>query len=564
MAKHTHLEWLNRNSLRSYPIRENQVLTASDGFELPYDLLVDIKVSTPFSVDSIGVQSVFITPRIISINFCDQDLSSIATVVFPIGDQFVYDDVPLNPLVDGIAGSATCGPCVYTQSASSLMPGHHLFTTPCWLEKTTCLGLWEFPVKSIKANTFEELNGNTNLVFSGDITSSVSRGLDPSNRPSTFVVLELNNQQNYLSKCNQVQNAFECGKTPVITINGVSPDSSGNMILNFVGFDEVTASGSTVLVSKTGTASELCAQESRIQVADSCGYLPGNAPSSDPITYSWNDSFENLTTSQTISAGNMGIISTRHITNPFDSGAILTITGSVDDDIAVNGFVYEGGFFPFMNGLVNNPLTLNGLHTILDPYILEVSASEVTKIDLYNNWGTGSLADLSIQYSPIIPCGSGIMEPYPIGYLSVVKNFVVDISSLLQGNPESNFNYQDPDMQLLGQSYPLSAQTYDLQSGSVARVWQSRTYQNPFKSYATVTITGYADGGVGVNGNIIAYMQGETYQSNTVDPNQTFSFSIIEGDSFIVDWIGYEESMSMNSIAVEITIARSNASVANP
>jgi hypothetical protein len=569
MSKHTHLEWLNRNSLRSYPIREDQGIIASDGFEMPYDLLVDVKISTPYEMESVGVLSVFITTKIISINFCDQDSVPIATSVFPIGDEFVYGSVGLSPLVDGVAGSAVCGPCAYTDRSSQLMAGHHVFSTPCWLEKTTCMGLWEFPIKSISAGGFSKLNGSASLTFSGDIRSTLSKGLDASNRPSTFVMLELQNQENYLSKCESVQSVFECGKTPIMSINGVSPDSSGRIFLNFVGFDDVMSSGGTILVSKTATADELCDQSTRPVIPDECGYLPGQQPSATPQTATWSVDFDNLGESQSVGTGSSSIMATYYSINPFNYPAILKITGSVDDDLIINGFRYESGFFPYVNAKCTtgnctqvsswSPTSLeyNGTHSLSDPYVLEVNAAESTKIELYNNWGTTSGTSLLISYAPVIPCGSRIKEPVPDGYRQVVKRFSVDVDRLSAGNSPSNFTYGFPNTQLLGLSYPLTPIQYDLPSGATARVWQRRTYQNPFKSSsATVRVSGYADGGVGINGNILAYMRGETYQSSSVDPSQYYQFGITNGDSFDVDWIAYNGQQGVNKIDITVTISR--------
>jgi hypothetical protein len=298
---------------------------------------------------------------------------------------------------------------------------------------------------------------------------------------------------------------------------------------------------------------------------DQYGYLPGTAPDFSAKTSSWNVGLENL--SAPVSPI---IVSTQYVTNPFSCGAILTISGSIDDDIAINGFVYESGFFPYMNGVCGGgdcaqasswtktaDRLSNSVHSLGDPCVIEVGAAESTRIDLLNNWGTGANANLSIAYAPIVPHGSSIAQPPPIGYSEITKHFRVNVSDLVQGNPQLNFNYQFPNMQLLGAAYPLTHQTYELSSGATGRIWQRRTYQNPFKSYAAlVKVTGYADGGVGINGNIVAYMQGETYQSVSVDPSQSYTFGVSKGDTFTVDWIAYEGQPNVNRLDLTITITR--------
>lgn len=563
MPKYTHLEWLNKNSLRSYPIREDQSLYALDGFEVPNDLLVDIKVSTPYETDSMGILSVFVTPSIISINFCNNDSIPVATVVFPIGNDNIYDTVPLHPLVDGFTGNATCGPAVSSDSARSLMPGHHIFSSPCWLEKSTCIGLWEFPVRSIRAGGFEALNGNVELVFSGDIRSTVSSGVDGSNKPSTFVLLELENQEDYLSKCQKVQNPFECGKTPVMSINGVSPDEDGNINLNFIGFDDIVVSGETILISKTATVNELCPQASRPAMPDNCGNLPGSQLNSTPVSSYWEISGGNSSAVQ----NKLTLVATHFTSNPFNDSAMIKIDGRVGDQIVVNDFIYENNFLPFYEPNSQFNGISNGEYEILDPYIAEVGVSEVTQIDVYkrltDHTGDAYLADLTITYSPIIPClsgsgaGSGISEPYPEGYAMVTKTFYVNIPGLLAGTiTPTQSGYPSNSLKLLGAAFPLSAETYSLPSGQTAKIWQSRTYKNPFRSTAIVTISGYADGGVGINGNIIAYMRGETYQSTAVDPNQSYTFGISEGDTFTVDWIAHSGAQNISTVNVAVRMQR--------
>jgi hypothetical protein len=74
-------------------------------------------------------------------------------------------------------------------------------------------------------------------------------------------------------------------------------------------------------------------------------------------------------------------------TNPFDRDALLQITGTVDDDLLVDGIVIQDGEFPFTD-MAADPCpgsgVLNGIHTIT--YSATVSAHQTVSISVRNNF----------------------------------------------------------------------------------------------------------------------------------------------------------------------------------
>ena len=74
-------------------------------------------------------------------------------------------------------------------------------------------------------------------------------------------------------------------------------------------------------------------------------------------------------------------------TNPFDRDALLQITGTVDDDLLVDGIVIQDGEFPFTD-TAPNPCpgsgVLNGIHAIT--YLATVSTHQTVSISVRNNF----------------------------------------------------------------------------------------------------------------------------------------------------------------------------------
>ena len=110
-------------------------------------------------------------------------------------------------------------------------------------------------------------------------------------------------------------------------------------------------------------------------------------------TYYWYETFTGPTYSRCYGASLKG---EQTFTNPFNMPATITITGYVDDDILINGVIYEEGQWP-ASGC---PL-LNFSHNIAVPYTAVVGPYEETVIGYNDNhrgaWGI----NITITYTTL-------------------------------------------------------------------------------------------------------------------------------------------------------------------
>jgi hypothetical protein len=124
------LEWLSRNALRSFPIREDTTAVSPAGFSLPNDLLVDAIISVPGDDTDVCVGAVCLTPRIVTVVLVSQQTGETlgTATAFP-GATDPYSSIAIVPAIDGVAGFLTFGPFIENGINDALpgFAGSHVF-----------------------------------------------------------------------------------------------------------------------------------------------------------------------------------------------------------------------------------------------------------------------------------------------------------------------------------------------------------------------------------------------------------------------------------------------------
>ena len=102
--------WLNRNSRRTFPIREDSKLVAENtGWRIPDGLIADLFVVAP-AAQSLCITAVTVTSRIVSVVIGDAVTGeSVATASAVIGEGRPYAKKSLIPIAPGVAGTITFG-----------------------------------------------------------------------------------------------------------------------------------------------------------------------------------------------------------------------------------------------------------------------------------------------------------------------------------------------------------------------------------------------------------------------------------------------------------------------
>lgn len=259
MSRHTHQDWLNRNSLRSFPLRSG-VETVNPA------LLTDAFLSVPDSVTGVGLSHLFCSQNLVTAHFVDTGSGDpLFTATIPLLESFTFNRIQVVPVMDGVAGTICSGPV-----QPGMMPlGTQTFSPPIRLEERCLIRIWPFPITSLNGDDrLDPLAGDVRLDFQSPLAVVESQEEDDEGRVSTFFTISLTDQRPYLSVCTKEA----CDRKPILSINSVSPDEDGKITIQFVGFTVVTPEASGTELTYAGDQSVIC---QKLEMPDEDGRLPG-------------------------------------------------------------------------------------------------------------------------------------------------------------------------------------------------------------------------------------------------------------------------------------------------
>lgn len=236
MSKIHHLEWLNRNALRAFPLRDQARASSISDWALPTELLVDAFITVP--ADSVGIylSSVCLTPRLLTVAFSIAETGvTVATATAVRGVTSPWERVHVQPAQDGVGGYVAFGP-VLTHWPDEL--GHHRFDPSNLLVERAILPIGDFPITSLKARlATAALTGQVELRGSGSMQIAVTSGTDDDDEPLTYLTFSLARPEDFAPICRPPVHPLLCNRLPILSINGVVPDENGDLVVEFVGFD---------------------------------------------------------------------------------------------------------------------------------------------------------------------------------------------------------------------------------------------------------------------------------------------------------------------------------------
>jgi hypothetical protein len=88
----------------------------------------------------------------------------------------------------------------------------------------------------------------------------------------------------------------------------------------------------------------------------------------------------------------------RTFTNPLPGQALMTISGIVDDDVLIDGEIYEPGQYPIQN--LSWSCSLNQAHSFRYEKIVGPGVS--TTVGFNDNWGVSSAISITVSYEPVV------------------------------------------------------------------------------------------------------------------------------------------------------------------
>lgn len=236
------LNWYNLQATRRYPLDDTCTGETDNGENLPNDIVVDCHIRF---ADNIGayayIQAITVSAGLATVVIgASESLTasgkSIAAVTIP---QPVAANVnyPITSLTDGVAGWIVFGNGVTTNFS-----GRFSFPSQTLLAPRCARPYKPLPIPSIKKLSLaDDLSGVVNFVAESPVTiqyeteelNDTIRHLVVFKLNKADVSLAYNPFSYFLGSCGQRPESGTCPKTPVATINGISPDCAGNIEIVF-------------------------------------------------------------------------------------------------------------------------------------------------------------------------------------------------------------------------------------------------------------------------------------------------------------------------------------------
>lgn len=235
----------NVNSLRRHPFADYASLVDSEGKELPLEAIVDARLVVPAEYDnpsadpyspdelpSARLSSFHVSRSMVSACFVSDFRGKRSALSVTVSAKSFRPYFPYR--LDKLIGSSDIGGIVafgdilsaYDAEDGLSVPKTYFLDSaylhPCQVAVATPARLRRI----IDGRTGKSLSGHVDIEFSGYVNASrdgksVSLSLDPN------AVREL------ASECDNATGTEICGTTPITSINGVRPNSNGEIVLWF-------------------------------------------------------------------------------------------------------------------------------------------------------------------------------------------------------------------------------------------------------------------------------------------------------------------------------------------
>jgi len=254
--------WLNKNETRNYPLHDYASKQGVDGTLLPDGILVDANILVPESAGSyIFISSLAITPGLISLTFLATNNDPFGPVTSSSSsDDFVplaaivvqrpvtlYRNYAIDAIYPGVAGWVAFGSDVEETDTLSL---RFTSASDALLVPKAVRPYKDYPANSLaKFGRVTELTGLVQLYAGSDVL--IQKGVRTINGRKKEVItvgLDLTSSaaeilRNYAGDCGERPEDRTCSRgKPILSINGVTPDCSGNVDIIFQGLDASLAS----------------------------------------------------------------------------------------------------------------------------------------------------------------------------------------------------------------------------------------------------------------------------------------------------------------------------------
>lgn len=284
--------WFVSNTSRSYPVDDTATATDDTGSRLPDDILVDLKLKFPDSMGDIAfVSAMSVSTKLVTVLISAAFRSSPAvsrpiaavTTTKPVN---VYSIVSVQPLEAGVGGWMVYGSGANLRSGYS---GRFSFPSQSLLCSKAAQPYSSLPISSVGVlDITARLTGLVKLQSLDSNLVLAAEDLTLDGVPTRAITLKVTTETNkdslqaFAGDCGARPESGTCLRSPIETINGISPDCEGKIYLQFSG---------QVVVSRLADLSGVVL-ESTLSIDSACGTVE---KITDSITEAGTDDCDPLT-----------------------------------------------------------------------------------------------------------------------------------------------------------------------------------------------------------------------------------------------------------------------------
>lgn len=241
-----HLDFLNKNAYRKYPLRATASLVDSNGVAIPNGLLTSMQISTDLSNSQLYIGQIYINDTYLSIVI--MNYSSGTTVGYFNGTiTGDFQSYTLSTIDNITTGSMTVGTML---DISNMPNGMHFFDKDAGRLEDSIISCYIPPaISSLEIGT-SKLVGN--ITFSGSNVTITAL--------NDIIDLAVINKLKVLSVSEKSGANNTCDLPTITSINSVTPDINGNINIYAVSPFTMTVNGSVAVLQpgSTLTITEIC------------------------------------------------------------------------------------------------------------------------------------------------------------------------------------------------------------------------------------------------------------------------------------------------------------------
>jgi hypothetical protein len=249
------LEWLNENSLRAYPFKEDT--SRSDGtYKIPDDLIVDMAIVVPVATtDIFYLKTLMVSGTQITGVLANQSENNVGTFSVPVAlhnENDGYEITGAGTYTDA-RGRVVIGDL--TDLAVKLPEGVYNFS----LEDTAFeLSAIRPDLRKLRGLKVEKADGTVSDLITGIVTLVSGTNVALENPSDGVIRINAVGNEDYIEDCGDCLNGFSL-PDPIRTINGVGGDENGN--LNLISTEQclvITPDGANFTVNLADVCSQPC------------------------------------------------------------------------------------------------------------------------------------------------------------------------------------------------------------------------------------------------------------------------------------------------------------------